>query len=277
MSGTHAKDWCGLEWTEWIGLDASNDIYRDVIPTDGGIYRIRATEQSGLVYLGQTGRDLRERTGTLRNHTHRSEPPWNDPHTGAPGLWAWRVDDGLTYELSVTAFDLETPERECLEDMLLLEHRLEHGESTLCNHGRFHPKWRRPTNKAKGVSMQRLPEGETNPAAGSSLAPVELVGTPGEPEWLGLSWTERENLAEVAAPKLRGVYLLLDGPEAVYAGKATNLRSRVGTHRRSYAEHELSVVCHTMPDALLHHLYERETDLIGALYKHTGEVPRFQY
>ena len=49
--------------------------------------------------------------------------------------------------MSVFAIDLETRERQCVEDMLLYEYRLEAKESTLANHGRCHPKWTRPGNR----------------------------------------------------------------------------------------------------------------------------------
>ena len=51
----------------------------------------------GLIYIGQTGRSLRERTMTLRNHSgrDRNNPPWNDPHTAAPALWAFRIENGF--------------------------------------------------------------------------------------------------------------------------------------------------------------------------------------
>jgi hypothetical protein len=35
------------------------------------------------------------------------DPPWNDPHTAAPALWAFRIEDGLQYELSVAECELE--------------------------------------------------------------------------------------------------------------------------------------------------------------------------
>jgi hypothetical protein len=48
--------------------------------------------------MGQTGRGLRERVRSLAVNLYRDEPPWNDPHTAAPGLWAWRVEEGYEYD-----------------------------------------------------------------------------------------------------------------------------------------------------------------------------------
>lgn len=94
--------WIGLDWTPWMPLSANAADYRRVIPAFPGFYRIRVPELRVLAYIGQTGRDLRERIRDLARNCYRNTPPWNDPHTAAPGLWAWRVEDGLEYEVSVT-------------------------------------------------------------------------------------------------------------------------------------------------------------------------------
>ena len=207
-----SSTWCDLEWSTWKPLDASVAEYRDHVPTGGGFYRIRAHEFPILVYVGQTGRDLRERTRALSRNVYRraDDPPWNDPHTAAPGLWAWRIEEGLAYEVSVADAELAFTDRQCMEDLLLLEHRLEAEESTLCNHGRFHRRWTRPTNKKAGQGMERLPEGDKNPASGDSLDPVELRGDPGDEDWLGLSWVDTGHLdgSRTGVPKNEGVYRL---------------------------------------------------------------------
>ena len=150
------KNWLGLSWSDWVGLDASPEAFRAVITTNSGLYRVRVEGVERLAYIGQTGRNLRQRTRALGRNTYRSQPPWNDPHTAAPGLWAWRVEESLGYEVSVASKIIDTAERQCIEDMLLYEYRLEAEESTLCNHGRFHPSWSRPTNRKQARAMSKL-------------------------------------------------------------------------------------------------------------------------
>ena len=149
MTQLLSPSWCGLEWSEWISLAASITEYKRYITRTPGFYRVRIMGRETLAYVGQTGRDLRERTRALASHAGRptDDPPWNDPHTAAPGLWAWKTEEGFEYEVSVASRRLSAPHRQCMEDGLLYEYRLKKGESTLANHGRFHPRWERPSNK----------------------------------------------------------------------------------------------------------------------------------
>ena len=277
----HTKNWCGLAWSAWIPLAGSTAEYARHLATTPGFYRVRATELEALAYIGQTGRNLRERTRALARHAHRSsdDPPWNDPHTGAPGLWAWRVEDGLTYEVSVAPAELSVARRQCMEDLLLFRHRLEMGESTLCNHGTFHAKWTRPSNRKAGMAMRRLSEADANPAAGASLSPVTPSGQPADPDWLGLPWVEAGRLdgGLVDVPLRPGVYRLVDGCSVVYVGESIMLRDRLRAHAAWRSAMTLRASYVPMWPVLPHHLKERETDLIGAFYEQVGEPPVLQY
>ena len=126
-----------LNWSPWIPLDSDLQTYQEHIATAPGFYRVRAANQNSLVYIGQTGRSLRQRTRTeLSKQVMRplDSPPWNDPHTAAPSLWAFRHEDGMEFEVSVAvADDLTAQLRQCYEDALLYLHRREFGHSTLCN------------------------------------------------------------------------------------------------------------------------------------------------
>jgi hypothetical protein len=108
--------WLGLTWSPWLPLDGAMDVFREAVPQLPGFYRVREPRLGKLVYIGQTGRDLRERTRALSIHAHRTDPPWNDPHTAAPGLWAWRREAGFEFEVSVTPSDLELARRQCMEE-----------------------------------------------------------------------------------------------------------------------------------------------------------------
>ena len=172
-------DWLCFNWSQWIPLESPIQVYQNHITKNPGLYRVRITHNRKLAYIGQAGRDLRERTRQLfsKVSNDRYDPPWDDPHTAAASLWAWRIENDYRYEVSVFAIDLETRERKCLEDILLYEYRLEVKESTLANHGRCHPKWTKPGNKKTNKRMEQVLE-ENNPSWGKSLTPVDEVGKP---------------------------------------------------------------------------------------------------
>ena len=276
-----SRSWCDLEWSDWIPLDGSLGDYQRCITTQPGLYRVRIVGREALAYVGQTGRDLRERTRALASHAGRpaNDPPWNDPHTAAPGLWAWRVEENLEYEVSVTPLMVSREHRQCMEDRLLFEYRLERGESTLANHGRFHARWRRPSNKKKGHGMRRLPDHKSNEAAEPSLTPPGGSGQPKDVDWLGLPWSETTALEDTRdqAPSMPGVYRLVDGQNVVYLGESNELSARLQSHHRNYRFEALSASWVVMEGAFPHHLREREADLIGAFYKQVGKPPKFQY
>jgi hypothetical protein len=269
-----------LSWSSWMPLESSNADYRSSIPAIPGLYRVRVLGTDRLAYIGQTGRSLRERTRGLARNVFRlaSDPPWNDPHTAAPALWAWHHDDGLEYELSVAGSAADTRTRQCLEDALLYAYRLDENESTLANHGRFHPGWVRPSNRKGGRRMERILAGK-NSAAEDSLPPVLRHERPEHQDWLRLPWSSESSLEVAAsvAPSYAGVYrLVLDG-RVVYLGESKSLRDRLSAHRRRFSEWEVSASWVEMRGALPHHLKERETDLIGAYFLACGVPPRFQY
>ena len=60
-----------------------------VLPKCPGAYRVKPLGEDQLAYIGQTGRDLRERLRDLCLNTLKLEMPFNDPHTAAPSLWSW--------------------------------------------------------------------------------------------------------------------------------------------------------------------------------------------
>ena len=178
-----------LQWSRWIALDADLLTYQEHVVTDPGFYRVRAVGNDSLVYIGQTGRSLRQRTrAELAKHVMRprESPPWNDPHTAAPLLWAYRHEDGMEFELSVASAHLDVQMRQCYEDVLLYLHRLEFGHSALCNHGRRHPWWSRATNRKDARPSHRLSsplEYSSLPVSSGNLDPISS-------DWLGLSWSD---------------------------------------------------------------------------------------
>ena len=126
------SNWCGLQWSSWVAFDAPGSVYRD-LATQPGLYRVRVSGRAELAYIGQTGRSIRERFLALRRGTLAEDMPFNDPHTAAPNLWAYRIEDGFEFECSAAIINLSSQNRRGLEDMLLWRHRIESGKSTLCN------------------------------------------------------------------------------------------------------------------------------------------------
>ena len=78
-------------------------------------------------------------------------------------------------------------------------------------------------------------------------------------------------------PSESGVYRLLNTENIVYIGETKNLHSRLISHAKKYDQFSLKFSCCEMKEAKPYHLKERETDLIGAFYKHERQVPLYQY
>jgi len=243
------------------------------LPTDSGVYRIRIVEEPYLAYIGQTGRNLRERVRTLALRTLDTLMPFNDPHTAAPNLWAWHDAKGYQFECSVASTHLSDAERQILECYLLWQYRLEKGESTLCNHGRFHQRYRKSRNRSTGDRGGSLPMGEVNPAGGPSMVPLPMHGKPVDRDWMKLEWSESKPLTRThirAFSKGMGLYKVLSNDRIAthYIGQSTNLQNRLMSHAlRDWPADPLfacSLITTPVPDYQLH---EWENDLIGFFWQ----------
>jgi len=209
--------------------------------------------------------------------------PFNDPHTAAPSLWAWADAEGMGFECSAATTDVSAPERKALECYLLWQYRLETGESTLCNHGRFHPRYTKSTNRKQAFRGARIPEGEPdNPAGGPGSFPLPAEHA-GLAERLGESWKQPAPLSPESVAELHrspGLYEILDTDteEVLYIGETINLRQRLGTHlRREWGCKPAFAYSIQTSSILPHQLKELENDLVGALYQQSGAAPRFQF
>ena len=85
-----------LDWSPWLPLEGARRDPR--IARLPGLYRIRSVETGRILYIGQTGRTLRERLGALGG-VYGDVIPYNDPHTAGPALWAHRIEFGETFEV----------------------------------------------------------------------------------------------------------------------------------------------------------------------------------
>ncbi|WXG41537.1 MAG: GIY-YIG nuclease family protein [Candidatus Freyarchaeum deiterrae] len=278
-----SQSWCDLEWMSWIRFKRANILFQD-IPKVPGFYRVKPVDREILVYVGQTGRDLRERVSALCHNTLATKMPFNDPHTAASGLWAWRDSEGMEFECSVAPTNFLKKERLAFECYLLWRYRLEKGESTLCNHGRFHPHYRKSRPKSKGDRGGRLPEGKLNPNGGPSLPPLISKGKSIDSNWMGLKWSEAKNfvIEEIRnTPNSQCLYKIMnqDAKELLYIGQSQNLRNRLSYHLRENwinptIKYSFSELSHS---SFKYQLRELENDLIGSYYDQTKSAPKFQF
>ncbi len=278
-----SKTWANLNWTDWFPLNAPASALQQT-PTPGGLYRIRPCGHAELAYIGQTRRNLLTRLRELSGPTYGDVMPFNDPHTAAQSLWVLRVEEGMEFECSVAPVSVGDQGRHAIENMLLWTHRLEFGESPLCNFGRFHPRYYRSTNRVRGQRGGKLPPGQTNPASGPSARPLELQGEPIDANWMGLFWSDLSALHTydlLLAPECDGLYKILDESthELLYVGETQDLRSRLRSHAaRKWGDFQPLVSFHALPDdVLVHQRHELESDLLGAYYETFRRPPVFQY
>lgn len=280
-----SPNWCNLTWSPWVPFTAERDEFR-TIPKDPGLYRIRPAGKGFLMYIGETSRTLHQRLNELRQTLRRSDlMPWNDPHTAAPSLWAWRDAEGFSYECSAAPLDASQAVRRGMESFLLYRYRQEYGESTICNFGRFHKRYRKSTNRKEGRRGGRLEDNQKdNPAGWPGTKPLEAVGEPGDPGWMGLEWTEWQPLIPEnvkVTPAGAGLYLLTETgtSDVVYIGQSADVRKRLLEHsRKSWEEKKMQFSYQIIGQAVLpHHLKELENDCIGNYFEHFRKTPEFQF
>jgi hypothetical protein len=280
-----SENWCNLPWTPWVPFTADKEEFR-TIPKEPGLYRIRPIGKDFLMYIGETKRTLHQRLHELRHTLRRGElMPWNDPHTAAPSLWAWQDAEGFEYECSATPLDASQGGRRGMESFLLYHYRQEYGASTLCNFGRFHPRYRKSTNRKENKRGGKLEENhQDNPAGGPSVKPLTAIGTPGDRYWMGIAWIGRlpldgESVSMV--PSGAGLYLLFerDNHDIVYIGQSADCAERLRSHAMKLLdEKDMLVSYHIEKKSLLpHNLKERENDLIGNYFDIYRKVPRYQF
>jgi hypothetical protein len=281
-----SSNWCSLSWSPWVPFNGTRGDFKK-IPDKPGVYRIRPVNQNFLMYIGQTGRALRKRFSELRRHTLVKDFPWNDPHTAAQSLWVWNKARNYSYEFS--GAPVAENNQIGWESFLLAKYRQEHGESTLCNFGRFHKRYKKSTNKKKrtgkeGIRGRELTNDEPdNPSGNPCSAPLKVVGKPGNINWMGLAWSMGNQLAQEnirLVPKGSGIYVLLDPTteEIVYIGEG-HCKNRLRSHSKKKWEGKKLVFMYCMLEKTIlpHQLHELENDLIGNFFECYQRAPVFQF
>ena len=273
-----SSDWGGLAWTPWVPFVGGD--FR-TLPASAGLYRVRVIGQDCLVYVGQTGRSLRERLRALRKHTLMQEMPFNDPHTAAPSLWAWAHAERFTFECSAACSTAERSARLALESWLLWDHRVSTGESTLCNHGGFHAGYKKSRNRSTG--QRGGPIGGAPPEfrrISISSAPLLASGEFTGARWMGLHWTPWTSLKSVVQVSGKALYRLRQagGAELLYIGETLRLNDRMAAHARTYGGLEVEFSCAILPpDTSKSALHELENDLLGCYFATFKRAPAHQF
>ncbi len=274
---TVSEDWCALVWSSWIAL-SERDFSR--LPAGPGVYRVRVTGSRSLAYIGETGDSVRRRLQSLRANVGRSEMPFNDPHTAAPGLWAWAHAVGHTYECSGAPAALSTGDRRGLECLLLWKHRLATGSSTLCNHGRIHGHYLKSRNRSSGFRGSLRSETGGLLIQSRCHPALAAIGAPTELDWMGLAWSPWARL-DSSLDNAAAVYRIrsTSTDEVIYIGQTLKLNQRRTAHARTFADAGPFLISHSLlaPDFSPAEMLEIENDLIGAFYESMGRSPRRQF
>src|SRR5262245_20164429 len=108
-----------LDWGSW--LDLFEPATTRAAPAASGLYKVRMTGDSQLVYVGQSS-GLRGRLSQLVC-LYRDVIPYNDPQTAAPCLWVMRTEEDTTFEVSVAEMQADAPGRKASECVVVSEHR----------------------------------------------------------------------------------------------------------------------------------------------------------
>ena len=189
------------------------------------------------------------------------------------------------YECSAAPLDASPNVRKGMESFLLYRYRQEYGASPVCNFGRFHPRYRKSTNRKEGRRGGRLEENQKdNPAGFPRIEPLEATGKPGDPDWMGLEWSEPVSLDDENVRKISagaGLFLLTDSGsnEIVYIGQSADVMKRLLDHsKKSWDEITPKFSYQIVGQSVLpHNLRELENDLIGNFFENYRKAPEFQF
>jgi hypothetical protein len=281
-----------LEWGEWRPMrGAGTD---RALPTSAGLYRVRRADNGMIVYIGQTGRNLRQRLRMLVG-TYAIEMPYNDPHTAAPGLWALRHRDACDFEVSTLVLDGDRPYILGMEALAITLQRLAMGASPEISFGGMPAGYLKSSqNNARVVATGKRFRGGPDPTVGSPTpsrpVPGPIDGSPVAADWVGLAWSLWMPATDAAALSARatGLYRLrrAAADSLTYIGQG-QVGGRVRSHlaKAQQAGHaqqtaftgplELSWV--DLPDLPRRTLLEYENDLIAGHVLTQGRQPAAQF
>ena len=167
------------------------------VPTGPGLYRVRVAGQDRLAYIGQTGRNLRERLGALIDTRSPTRCP-STTRTQPPEALVVPPFGRHELELSAAVVVASEPVR-LGSNAFALAYRTEFGASTLCNFGRLAPGYRTSRNRKTGIQGGLIPEG-LPVVFDRSLPPRSFRGQPDSSDWMGLDWSQPEPYVGSGSP-----------------------------------------------------------------------------
>jgi hypothetical protein len=280
------------DWSAWRDLRGAG---RDRgIPAGPGLYGIRrAGGESGLDYIGQTGRSLRGRLGQLGG-VYQAQMPYRDPHTAAPALWALRHRDGCDFEAAVIEVPGTAPERKALEAAAITLYRISSGRSPAASFGRMPAGYRISSgNNARLAAAGRRYRGGPDPAAPAGPASVPVNGLlgadPASAGWMGWTWSPWVLISQALRSAAgTGLYRVRSSHHGglVYVGQGTiaqrlrahAAKARAAGHRQGPSfTGDLNASWVALPGLVLVSLLEHENDLIAAHVLATGHAPAAQF
>jgi hypothetical protein len=172
-----------------------------------------------------------------------------------------------------------------MESFLLYRYRQEYGLSTLCNFGRFHPRYQKSTNRKENRPGRKLEENhQDTPAGGPSVPPLPVTGKPGDLDWMGLAWNGRKPLdgrTIGTIPPSAGLYVLFEGEreDLLYIGQSNNCAKRLRSHAMKFHNQTDILFSYSITEKplLQHNLKELENDLIGNYFEVFRKTPKYQF
>jgi hypothetical protein len=280
------------DWSAWRDLRGAGRDRR--IPAGPGLYRIRRSGgESGLDYVGQTGRSLRGRLGQLGGVYH-AQMPYRDPHTAAPALWALRHRDGCDFEAAVIEVPGTAAQRKALEAVAITLYRLGSGRSPEASFGRMPAGYKISSgNNARLAAAGRRYRGGPDPAAPAGPTSVPVSGQPGadpaSADWMNWTWSPWMPVSRARGSAAgTGLYRVRSSHHGglAYVGQgiiALRLRAHAAKalaagHRQSPSfSGDLEASWMPLPGLPLVSLLEHENDLIAAHVLATGRAPAAQF
>jgi hypothetical protein len=124
--------WRGLEWTSWKQLDEAFRV-RAAIPRAAGVYRLRASDCPGLIYIGISDR-LSSRLGGLRRARYRAD---KKGHSAAACVAAHEAAGKIVSVSWATVGDMDRRDLMGLEVDLIAAHRQNSGSPACQFHGKL--------------------------------------------------------------------------------------------------------------------------------------------
>ncbi len=108
MTDPHSSRWGGRSWSPWCALADAIAPRAAVAPILPGIYRVRCSGRTELIYIGESGRSIRTRLRQLRRGMLLAEAGarQNAPHVAAPCIHdhtarGWNVEVSWTSMLGI--------------------------------------------------------------------------------------------------------------------------------------------------------------------------------